>query len=58
MKNIFSPFKKIINLEFVNKINISDVTFAVFDTETTGLEYNKVIKFYPSLVLKLKILKL
>jgi uncharacterized protein YprB with RNaseH-like and TPR domain len=41
VKNIFSPFKKIINLEFVNKINISDVTFAVFDTETTGLEYNK-----------------
>ena len=41
MKNIFSPFKKIINLEFVNKINISDVTFSVFDTETTGLEYNK-----------------
>lgn len=41
MRNIFSPIKKLINLEFINKINISDVSFTVFDTETTGLEYNK-----------------
>jgi len=41
VRNIFSPIKKLINLEFINKINISDVSFTVFDTETTGLEYNK-----------------
>ncbi|MCI5053340.1 MAG: 3'-5' exonuclease [Pelagibacteraceae bacterium] len=40
MRNIFSPIKKLINTEFVNKINISDVNFCVFDTETTGLNYN------------------
>ena len=40
MRNIFSPIKKLINIEFVNKIDISDVTFSVFDTETTGLNYN------------------
>ena len=41
MRNIFSPIKKLINLEFVNKIQISEVSFTVFDTETTGLDYNK-----------------
>ena len=41
MRNIFSPIKKLINLEFVNKIQISEVLFTVFDTETTGLDYNK-----------------
>jgi len=40
VRNIFSPIKKLINIEFVNKIDISDVTFSVFDTETTGLNYN------------------
>lgn len=40
MRNIFSPIKKLINTEFVNKINISDINFCVFDTETTGLNYN------------------
>jgi len=41
VRNIFSPIKKLINLEFVNKIQISEVLFTVFDTETTGLDYNK-----------------
>jgi DNA polymerase-3 subunit epsilon len=41
VRNIFSPIKKLINLEFVNKIQISEVSFTVFDTETTGLDYNK-----------------
>jgi DNA polymerase-3 subunit epsilon len=58
VRNIFSPIKKLLNIESVNKLDVSNITYCVLDTETTGLNYSSNDKIISISAVKIRNLEI